>query len=118
MAPRLGWLLLPEEREVELWRGGQQGMAERLENASELESSELAEELATTSKGVGQFCRQISHKWRGRESCFLLTGAEKVRRNGKDGSICYVVDQRDGIGKQSAEESDLHSAISIWRSWV
>lgn len=42
---RLGWLLLPEERAVELWRGGQQGMGERLENVSELEGSELADGL-------------------------------------------------------------------------
>lgn len=42
---RLGWLLLPEERAVEIWRGGQQGMAERLENASRLDGGELAEEL-------------------------------------------------------------------------
>jgi Uma2 family endonuclease len=43
---RLGWLLLPAERAVEIWRGGEQGMAERLENASRLEGSELAEGLA------------------------------------------------------------------------
>ncbi len=43
---RLGWLLLPEERAVEVWRGGQQGMAERLENASRLDGDELAEGLA------------------------------------------------------------------------
>jgi Uma2 family endonuclease len=43
---RLGWLLLPQERAVEIWRGGQEGMAERLENASRLDGSELAEELA------------------------------------------------------------------------
>ena len=42
---RLGWLLLPAERAVELWRGGQQGMGERLENVSELEGSQLAEGL-------------------------------------------------------------------------
>ena len=42
---RLGWLLLPQERAVEIWRGGQQGMAGRLENASRLEGSELAEGL-------------------------------------------------------------------------
>jgi len=41
----LGWLLLPEERAVEIWREGQQGMAERLENASRLEGAELAEGL-------------------------------------------------------------------------
>lgn len=28
------WLLLPDERAVEIWRGGRQGLAERLENAS------------------------------------------------------------------------------------
>ncbi|MFM9089113.1 MAG: Uma2 family endonuclease [Cyanobium sp.] len=43
---RLGWLLLPAERAVEIWQGGQQGMAERLENASRLEGGELAEGLA------------------------------------------------------------------------
>jgi hypothetical protein len=32
---RLGWLLLPHERAVEIWRGGQPGMAERLENVAE-----------------------------------------------------------------------------------
>jgi Uma2 family endonuclease len=42
---RLGWLLLPQERAVEIWRGGQQGMAERLENASRVDGSELAEGL-------------------------------------------------------------------------
>ena len=42
---QLGWLLLPEERAVEIWREGQQGMAERLENASRLEGAELAEGL-------------------------------------------------------------------------
>jgi hypothetical protein len=43
---RLGWLLLPHEREVEIWRGDQQGMAERLENASRLDGGELAKGLA------------------------------------------------------------------------
>ena len=43
---RLGWLLLPEERAVETWREGQQGMAERLDNASRLDGGELAEGLA------------------------------------------------------------------------
>jgi Uma2 family endonuclease len=43
---RLGWLLLPQERAVEIWRNGQQGMAERLENANRLDGSELAEGLA------------------------------------------------------------------------
>jgi hypothetical protein len=42
---RLGWLLVPEERAVEIWRKGQQGMAERLDNASRLDGGELAEEL-------------------------------------------------------------------------
>ena len=36
----LGWLLLPEERAVEIWRGGQQGLAQRLENATRLEAGE------------------------------------------------------------------------------
>jgi len=49
---RLGWLLLPEERAVEIWRGGQQGMAERLENASRLEGGELAEGLALELEGI------------------------------------------------------------------
>ncbi|MFM7515035.1 MAG: Uma2 family endonuclease [Cyanobium sp.] len=43
---RLGWLLLPEARAVEIWRGEQQGMAERLVDASRLEGGELAEGLA------------------------------------------------------------------------
>jgi Uma2 family endonuclease len=43
---RLGWLLLPQERAVEIWRGGQQGMAEQLDNASRVDGSELAEGLA------------------------------------------------------------------------
>jgi len=42
---RLGLLLLPQERAVEIWRGGQQGMAERLDNASRVDGSELAEGL-------------------------------------------------------------------------
>jgi len=42
----LGWLLLPHERAVEIWREGQQGMAERLDNASRLDGGELAEGLA------------------------------------------------------------------------
>jgi Uma2 family endonuclease len=37
---RLGWLLLPEERAVEIWHGDQRGMAERLENARRLEAGE------------------------------------------------------------------------------
>lgn len=43
---RLGLLLLPHERAVEIWRGGEQGMAERLENASRLDGAELAEGMA------------------------------------------------------------------------
>jgi Uma2 family endonuclease len=43
---RLGWLLLPHERVVEIWRGGEQGMAERLENDSRLDGAELAEGMA------------------------------------------------------------------------
>jgi Uma2 family endonuclease len=43
---RLGWLLLPAERAVEIWRGGEQGIAERLENTSRLDGGELAEGLA------------------------------------------------------------------------
>lgn len=39
---RLGWLLLPHEQAVEIWRCGQLGMGERLENASRLDGSELA----------------------------------------------------------------------------
>jgi len=42
---RLGWLLLPHEQAVEFWRCGQLGMGERLENASRLDGSELAEGL-------------------------------------------------------------------------
>jgi Uma2 family endonuclease len=42
---RLGWLLVPEERAVEIWRKGQQGMAERLEGAYRLDGGELAEGL-------------------------------------------------------------------------
>jgi Uma2 family endonuclease len=42
----LGWLLLPHERAVEIWRGGQRGRAERLENTSWLEGGELAAGLA------------------------------------------------------------------------
>jgi Uma2 family endonuclease len=37
---QLGWLLLPEERAVELWRGGEKGRKERLENPSRLEAGE------------------------------------------------------------------------------
>jgi Uma2 family endonuclease len=41
----LGWLLLPHDRSVEIWRVGQRGRAERLENASRLDGGELAEGL-------------------------------------------------------------------------
>jgi Uma2 family endonuclease len=43
---RLGLLLLPHQRAVEIWRGGEQGMAERLENASRLDGAELAGGMA------------------------------------------------------------------------
>ncbi len=49
---RLGWLLLPQERAVEIWRGGQQGMAERLENASRVDGSDLAEGLELDLKEI------------------------------------------------------------------
>ena len=42
---RLGWLLLPHEQAVEIWRCGQPGMGERQESASRLDGSELAEGL-------------------------------------------------------------------------
>ena len=42
---QLGWLLLPEERAVEIWRKGQEGMAERVDNANRLDGRELAEGL-------------------------------------------------------------------------
>ena len=42
----LGWLLFPHERAVEIWRGGQRGRAERLENTSWLGGGELAAGLA------------------------------------------------------------------------
>ena len=35
---QLGWLLLPEQRVVEIWRAGERGMAERLENASQVDA--------------------------------------------------------------------------------
>ncbi|MEB3321893.1 MAG: Uma2 family endonuclease [Synechococcaceae cyanobacterium] len=37
---KLGWLLLPHERAVEIWRHGHKGMAERAENVSRLEAGE------------------------------------------------------------------------------
>jgi len=49
---RLGWLLLPKERAVEIWRGGQNGMAERLETASRLEGDEIAEGLVLELKEI------------------------------------------------------------------
>ena len=42
----LGWLLLPEERAVEIWQGSQEGMAERLEHAARLEAGEAFAGLA------------------------------------------------------------------------
>ena len=42
---QLGWLLLPHERAVEIWRAGQPGKAERLDNACRVEGGELAEGL-------------------------------------------------------------------------
>lgn len=42
---QLGWLLLPHQRAVEIWRGGLTGMAERMENAIRLEGAALAEGL-------------------------------------------------------------------------
>jgi Uma2 family endonuclease len=42
---QLGWLLLPHERAVEIWRAGQPGGGERLENACRVEGGELAEGL-------------------------------------------------------------------------
>lgn len=37
---QLGWLLLPDQRAVEIWRGGQEGMPERQEIATLLEGGE------------------------------------------------------------------------------
>lgn len=42
---RQGWLERTEARAMALWRGGQHGMAERLENASRLKGGELADGL-------------------------------------------------------------------------
>jgi Uma2 family endonuclease len=42
---QLGWLLLPHQRAVEIWRGGQPGRAERVENANRLDGADLAEGL-------------------------------------------------------------------------
>jgi Uma2 family endonuclease len=49
---RLGWLLLPHDRAVEIWRAGVPGMAERLENAARLEGGELAEGLALDLEAI------------------------------------------------------------------
>ena len=43
---------MPQERAVEVWRGGQQGMAERLEGAYRLDGGELAEGLALELEGI------------------------------------------------------------------
>ena len=42
----LGWLLLPAVRAVEIWRSGQSGQLERLDNVNWLDGGELAEGLA------------------------------------------------------------------------
>lgn len=42
---QLGWVLLPEQRAVEIWRGDLPGMAERVENANRLDGAALAEGL-------------------------------------------------------------------------
>jgi Uma2 family endonuclease len=42
---RLGWLLLPQERAVEIWRAGAEDEPERLENATLLEAGEPFEGL-------------------------------------------------------------------------
>ena len=39
---QLGWLLLPHQRAVEIWRSGQPGRAERVENANRLDGADLA----------------------------------------------------------------------------
>ena len=49
---QLGWLLLPEQRAVEIWRGGEQGMAQRLENAARLEGGELSEGLVLELEAI------------------------------------------------------------------
>jgi Uma2 family endonuclease len=49
---QLGWLLLPEERAVEIWRGGEPGMAQRLEDATRLEGGYLAEEFALELEAI------------------------------------------------------------------
>ena len=49
---QLGWLLFPEQRAVEIWRGGEQGMAQRLENAARLEGGELSEGLVLELEAI------------------------------------------------------------------
>ena len=49
---QLGWLLLPEERAVEIWRGGEPGMAQRLEDATRLEGGELTEGLVLELEAI------------------------------------------------------------------
>jgi hypothetical protein len=49
---QLGWLLLPHERAVEIWRCGEQGMAERLENATRLEAGETFGGLVLELEGI------------------------------------------------------------------
>jgi Uma2 family endonuclease len=49
---RLGWLLLPEQRAVEIWRGEEQGMAQRLEDAKRLEVGELTEGLVLELEAI------------------------------------------------------------------
>jgi Uma2 family endonuclease len=43
---RLGWLLLPRERAVEIWRGSPRSRPKRLNNASRLDGGELDAGLA------------------------------------------------------------------------
>ena len=38
---QLGWLLLPEERAVEIWRAGAASNPDRLDNATTLDAGEL-----------------------------------------------------------------------------
>ena len=49
---QLGWLLLPQKRAVETWQGGQQGMAQRLDNASRLEAGEAFGELVLDLEAI------------------------------------------------------------------
>ncbi|MFN6133925.1 MAG: hypothetical protein ACK46L_13670 [Synechococcaceae cyanobacterium] len=48
---RLGWLLLPHERAVEIWRAGLPVVAERLENASRLEGGRAGRRPGVGSGG-------------------------------------------------------------------